>query len=112
MATDLLGGLTTEMTYAIYGSTSEFGPEAGPRELNPKAIKPKYEARAIYEMFKGVGASIYPVAADIRKIGEDEVYPSLAAVPKPVGVLILCLSREHATPSPVILAAHGRLVYN
>lgn len=107
MATDLIDGLTTEMTFAIYGSASEFGPEGGPRQLAPRTLKPKWEGRAIYEMFKGVGTSIYPVAADIRRIGEDEVFPSLAALPAPVDVLILCLRKGHASKAIDDAAAAG-----
>ena len=38
MATKLKGGLSTDMVYAIYGSTSEFGTENAPPQLTPKAI--------------------------------------------------------------------------
>ena len=96
MAVRLTEELTTEMSYAIYGSASEFGPEAGSRQLSPTTLKPKYEARAIYELFKGVGTKILPVATDIKRIGEDKVYPSLTALPEPVDVLILSLGKEHA----------------
>lgn len=96
MPLPLTGELTTAMSYAIYGSISEFGPESGSRQLSPTALKPKYEARAIYELLKGVGTRILPVAADVKRIGEDKVYPSLAALPEPVDVLILSLPKQHA----------------
>lgn len=95
MAVELIDGLNTEMRFAIYGSRSEFGPEGGPRQLSPTAIKPRYEGRAIYELLKGAGARIYPVGADIKRVGEDMVYPSLARLPERVDVLILCLAKQH-----------------
>ena len=95
MATALTDGLNTGMSYAIYGSASEFGPEGGPRQLTPTALKPKYEGRAIYELLKGAGARICPVAADIKRLGEDVVYPSPASLPELVDVLIVCIRKEH-----------------
>lgn len=107
MPTELTDGLTTGMSYAIYGLASEFGPEGGPRQLTPTALKPKYEGRAIYELLKGAGARIYPVAADIKLLGEDRVYPSLAELPEPVDVLILCLRKEHGPKAIEEAAAAG-----
>ena len=107
MVIRLTADLTTELSYAVYGSASEFGPEDGPRQLSPTAIKPKYEARAIYELLKGVGTTIFPVATDVRRIGEDKVYPSLAALPEPADVLILSLSKERALRAIEEAAAAG-----
>ncbi len=96
MTTELTGGLSTDMVYAIYGSKSEFGPENGPSQLTPKTIKPKYEGRAVYELFRAAGTRIYPVATDLDKIGGDKTYHSLSAVPGPVDVLINCLGKDRA----------------
>lgn len=96
MSTQLTDGLTTEMSYAIYGSASEFGPDEGPRQLTPTALKPKYEGRAIYELLKGVGTRIYPVSDDVKRVDGDNAYPNLAALPEPVDVLIMSLRKEHA----------------
>ncbi len=96
MATTLKGGLSTDMVYAIYGSTSEFGPENAPAQLTKKAIKPKYEGKAIYELFKGAGIRIYPITADLDRIGGDKTYRSLSALPGPVDAVISCLKKEQA----------------
>ena len=96
MSTILKGGLTSEMVYAIYGSVSEFGPVDGPPQLTPKTIKPKYEGRALYELFKGAGIRIYPISSDLDKIAGDRTYPSLSALPEPVDVVITCLGKSHA----------------
>ncbi len=96
MPTTLSGGLTTGMSFAIYGSTSEFGPEGGKRQLTPTALKPKYEARAIYELLKEAGCRIYPVAPDVRRIGDDTVYGGLADLPAPVDVLIMSLGKDQS----------------
>jgi predicted CoA-binding protein len=84
------------MVYAIYGSTSEFGPETGPPQLTPKSLKPKCEGRALYELLRGVGTQIYPVATDLDKVAGDKAYPSLSALPKPVDVLVDCLGKHRA----------------
>ena len=89
----LSGGLSTDMIYAIYGSTSEFGPENGTLQLTPKAILPKYQGRATFELLKGVGMRIYPVAPDLDLIGGDRTYTSLSVLPERVDVLINCLER-------------------
>ena len=68
MPTTLTGGLNTDMVYAIYGSTSEFGPENAPPQLTQKTVKPKYEGKAVYELFKGAGVRIYPIATDLRTL--------------------------------------------
>jgi uncharacterized protein len=96
MAKKLKGGLSTDMVYAIYGSTSEFGPENAPPQLTKRAIKPKYEGRALYELFKGAGIRIYPIATDLEKIGSDSTYRSLSALPGPVDVVITCLKKDRA----------------
>jgi predicted CoA-binding protein len=96
MATKLKGGLSTDMVYAIYGSISEFGPENAPQQLTPKTIKPKYEGKAIYELFKGAGIRIYPIATDLDKVGGDKTYRSLSALPGPVDAVITCLKKDRA----------------
>ena len=96
MATKLKGGLTSDMVYAIYGSTSEFGPENAPRQLTSKAIKPKYEGRALYELFKGAGIRIYPISRDLDKVAGDKAYRSLSELPGPVDVVITCLGKSKA----------------
>ncbi len=96
MPTELTGGLSTEMVYAIYGSRSEFGPENGPPQLTPTALKPKYEGRALYELLRGVDTRIYPVARDLDKLAGERTYPSLSALPRPVDVLIDCLGKDRA----------------
>jgi hypothetical protein len=96
MSARLKGGLNTDMVYAIYGSTSEFGPENAPRQLTPKTIKPKYEGKAIYELFKSAGIRIYPIATDLDKIDGDRTYHSLSALPGPVDVVITCLGKKQA----------------
>jgi uncharacterized protein len=96
MAAKLKGGLSTDMVYAICGSTSEFGPENSPSQLTKKTIKPKYEGKALYELFKGAGIHIYPIATDLDKIGSDRTYRTLSEVPEPVDVVISCLKRNQA----------------
>jgi len=96
MVTKLKGGLTSDMVYAIYGSVSEFGPEDGQAQLTPKTIKPKYEGRALYELFKGAGIRIFPVSPDLKKVAGDKTYRSLSEVPAHVDVVIDCLSKSHA----------------
>ncbi len=107
MAVQLTGDLTSALTYAIYGSQSEFGPEDGPRQLTPTSIKPKYEARAAFELFKGAGIKILPVATDLDRVGDDKTYPSLAALPPGIDVLILALNRTHAVKAVEEASAAG-----
>lgn len=95
MAIELSNGLTTDMSYAVYGSASEFGSDGTGRQLTRTSLKPKYEGRAPYELLNGVGTRTYPVATDVKRMGEDAVYPALAAIPEPVDVLIVCLSKKH-----------------
>ncbi len=92
----LKGDFGTETVYAIYGSITEFGPKNGTPQLTPKVIKPKYEGRATYELLKGVGNRVYPVAEDLKTLGDDKIYPSLAALPETVDVLITCLKKNLA----------------
>jgi predicted CoA-binding protein len=106
MSTRLTEGLTTDMAYAIYGSASEFGPDAGPRQLTPTAIKPKYEARAIYELLKGVGTRVYPVSKDVKLVDGDTAYNSIDTLPERVDVLITSLKKELA-PSVIEEAARA-----
>jgi uncharacterized protein len=94
--TELKGGLKSDMVYAIFGSVSEFGPENAPRQLTSKAIKPKYEGKAIYELFKSAGIRIYPIATDLEKLCGDKTYRSLSALPGPVDVVITCLKKTRA----------------
>jgi predicted CoA-binding protein len=96
MATKLKGGLTSDMVYAIYGSASEFGPENAPRQLTTKTIKPKYEGRALYELFKAAGIRIYPISGDLDKVAGDKAYRSLSELPVPVDVVITCLGKSKA----------------
>jgi hypothetical protein len=96
MSTKVKGGLNTDMVYAIYGSISEFGPENAPVQLTPKTIKPKYEGRAVYELFKSAGIRIYPLATDLDKVGGDKTYRSLSAIPGPVDAVITCLKKDQA----------------
>jgi predicted CoA-binding protein len=96
MSTKLKGGLTSDMVYAIYGSVSEFGPDDGPTQLTPTAIKPKFEGRALYELFIGAGIRIYPISSDLDKIAGDRTYRSLSEVPEPVEVVITCLAKSQA----------------
>jgi predicted CoA-binding protein len=96
MSTKLTGDLSTDMVYAIYGSNSEFGPENTPLQLTPKTIKPKYEGKAIYELFKGAGIRIYPIATDLEKIDSHRTYRSLSALPVPSDVVISCLGKDRA----------------
>ncbi len=107
MALQLTDDLTTDMSYAIYGSASEFGPEDSSRQLSPTKIKPKYEARAIYELLKGVGTKIFPVSSDVKRLGEDKAYFPLTALPEPVDVLILSLRKELCTGAVEEAAAAG-----
>ena len=96
MTTKLKGDLNSGMIYAIYGSTSEFGRENTPIQLTPKTIKPKYEGRAVYELFRGAGIRIYPIATDLDKIGNDKTYRSLSELPEHVDVVISCLGKDKA----------------
>ncbi len=96
MATILKGGLSTDMIYAIYGSISEFGPETAPQQLTPKTIKPKYEGRAVYELFKGAGIRIYPISKDLDKLCGDRTYRSLSELPGPVDIVVTCLKKDRA----------------
>src|SRR5512135_2978354 len=96
MATSLKGGLNTDMVYAICGSTAEFGPENAPTQLKKGTIKPKYEGKAVYELFKGAGVRIYPVATDLDKLCGDAAYRSLSELPKPVDAVITCLPKDRA----------------
>ncbi len=96
MSTKLKGGLTSDMVYAVYGSVSEFGPDEAPRQLTPKAIKPKYEGRALYELFRGAGIHIYPISLDLDRLAGDKTYRSLSEVPEPVDVVISCLGKSQA----------------
>ncbi len=107
MTTQLSDGLTLDMTYAIYGSANEFGPEGGPRQLTPTVLKPKYEARAIFELLQGAGTRIYPVAADLKRLGEAKVYASLADLPERVDALIVSLGKEHSRRAVEEAAAAG-----
>ena len=97
MSTKLKGGLSSDMVYAVYGSKSEFGPENAPRQLTKKALKPKYEGKALYELFKEAGIRIYPVSVDADKIGDEKTYRSLSALPGPVDVVITCLGKKQAS---------------
>jgi predicted CoA-binding protein len=96
MATKLKGGLTSDMVYAVYGSMSEFGPDDGPPQLTRKTIKPKYEGRALYELFKGAAIRIYPISPDLNKVAGDKTYRSLRELPERVDVVITCLTKSHA----------------
>jgi uncharacterized protein len=96
MPIELKGGLNSDMVYAIFGSVSEFGPENAPQQLTSKTIKPKYEGKAIYELFKGAGIRIYPVATDLDQLCGDKTYRSLSALPEPVDVVITCLKKTRA----------------
>ena len=96
MATRLKGGLSSDMVFAIFGSASEFGPANAPRQLTAKAIKPKWEGRAVFELFKGAGIKIYPIAKDLDKVGSEKTYRSLAALPEKVDAIIDCLSKDQA----------------
>ncbi len=96
MTTELKGGLNSDMVYAIYGSISEFGPENAPPQLTSKTIKPKYEGKAIYELFKGAGIRIYPITADLGKLCGDKTYKSLSTLPEPVDAVITCLKKNQA----------------
>lgn len=100
-------GLSTEMVYAIVGSKSEFGPEHGMTQLTPKTLKPKFEGRGVYELLRGAGTRIYPIAADLGEIAGDRTYHSLSAVPGSVDVLIDCLAKDHAVRVVEEAAAAG-----
>jgi predicted CoA-binding protein len=107
MVTKLRGGLTSDMVYAIYGSISEFGPEDGPVQLTPKIIKPKYEGRALYELFRGAGIRIFPVSPDLKKLAGDKTYRSISELPVKAEVVIDCLSSTHAVRVVEEAAAAG-----
>ena len=107
MVAKLKGGLTSEMVYAIYGSRSEFGPDDGPPQLTPKTIKPKYEGRALYELFKGAGIRIFPISPDLNKVAGDKTYRSLSELPAHVDVVIDCLSKGNAVKVVEEAAAAG-----
>ncbi len=96
MPTRLTGDLNTDMVYAIYGSTSEFGPENAPPQLTQKTVKPRYEGKAVYELFKNAGVRIYPIATDLEKIDGDMTYRFLSELPGPVDVVIDCLGKNQA----------------
>ncbi len=96
MVTKLKGGITSDMVFAIYGSASEFGSEDGAEQLTRKTIKPKYEGRAIYELFKGAGVRIYPVSRDLQKVAGDKTYRSLGELPEHPDVVIDCLESSRA----------------
>lgn len=83
-----------ETVIAIYGSTAEFGPEDGRRQLTAKTLKPKWEGRAVFELLKAAGNHIYPIATDMQKLGDDTVYASLSELPEPVDIVIDCLKKE------------------
>ncbi len=107
MATKLKGGLTSDMVFAVYGSISEFGPEEGPSQLTPKTIKPKYEGRALYELFKAAGVRIYPISRDLTKLAGDKTYRSLKEVPAHVDAVISCLAKDQAAGVVQEAAAAG-----
>ena len=96
MATKLKGGLSSDMVFAIYGSSSEFGPENALPQLTKKAIKPKYEGKALYELFKKAGIRIYPISTDLDKLAGDKTYRSLSELHEPVDVVITCLAKSNA----------------
>ena len=107
MGTRLKGGLTSDMVFAIYGSAAEFGPSNGSAQITPKTIKPKYEGRAVYELFKKAGIRIYPVSRELRSIAGDKTYSSLWEVPVHVDALITCLSSSQAVAVVREAAAAG-----
>jgi predicted CoA-binding protein len=107
MSTKLKGGLNTDMVYAVYGSKSEFGPENAPPQLTRRTIKPKYEGRALYELFKAAGIQIYPIATDVDKIAGDKTYRSLSELPRPVDAVITCLKKDRAMKVVEETAAAG-----
>ncbi len=96
MAARLKGDLSSDMVFALYGSTSEFGSEDAPPQLTKKAIKPKYEGKALYELFKKAGIRIYPISTDMNKLAGDKTYRSLSELPAPVDVVITCLDKSKA----------------
>ncbi len=96
MVTRLSGGLTSDMVYAVYGSASEFGPDDGPPQLTPKTTKPKYEGRAVYELFRGADVRVYAVSPDLKKVAGDRTYRSLAELPTHVDAVISCLNSGQA----------------
>jgi uncharacterized protein len=96
MTTNLKGNLTPDMAFAIYGSVSEFGPGNGPAQLTSKTVKPKYEGKAVYELFKGSSIRIYPVSPDVNKVAGDRTYRSLSDLPEKVDAVITCLSKSQA----------------
>jgi uncharacterized protein len=96
MPANLKGGLSTDMVYAIFGSVAEFGPENAPQQLRPKTVKPKYEGKAVYELFKGAGIRVYPIASDLDKLCGDKTYRTLSELPEKVDAVITCLGKNRA----------------
>ena len=96
MTTKLKGGLNSDMIYALYGSISEFGPENASLQLTKNTIKPKYEGKALYELFKKAGIQIYPISTDLNKLAGDKTYRALSELPSPVDVVITCLGKSEA----------------
>ncbi len=107
MSTKLKGGLTSDMVFAVYGSKSEFGPEDGPAQLTTKTIKPKYEGRALYELFKASGVRIYPVSRDLKTLAGDKTYKSISELPSRVDAVIDCLEKSQAASVVQETAAAG-----
>ncbi len=97
MTTNLKGGVTSDMVFAIYGSVAEFGPESAPPQLTSKTLKPKYEGKALYELFKGAGIRTYPISRDLTKVAGDKTYRSLSELPERVDVVITCLGKREAS---------------
>ena len=96
MAVKLKGGLSSDMAFALYGSAAEFGPQNAPKQLTSKTLKPKYEGRALYQLFKNAGIRIYPISADLESMEGDKTYRSLSELPSPVDAVITCLKRDKA----------------
>lgn len=74
---ELDGGLTTAMSFAVVGSAEKF--------------KPGFHAGKVFRLLKDWGAEVFPVAADVEKIGRDKVFANLLLLPQPVDVVVPCL---------------------
>jgi predicted CoA-binding protein len=86
-------GLTTDMRYAVYALSREFG-GAEPGDNEPVNfyglfVKPPYEALLAYQVMKrDWRMTVYPVSPKLASVDGDACYPNLAALPGPVDAVI------------------------
>ena len=95
---EILHGLTTDMTYAVVASRRDFGPDGARHGRDAEfwgLLKPRYEAFKIVEVLRSWGATVYPVG-DVAEVAGLACRPTLRDLPARVDCAVISLPAGEA----------------